>query len=122
MSERTSILIADDDREITSTLNEFLSGEEYSVKIANDGEEAISLLRSETFQIVILDLKMPKVDGFKILHLIKRVYKGTKVIVLTAYADLKNVTKCRELGADDVIEKPYEMGDLFDSIEFLKEK
>jgi DNA-binding response OmpR family regulator len=122
MSERTSILIADDDREITSTLNEFLSGEEYSVKIANDGDEAISLLRSETFQIVILDLKMPKVDGFKILHLIKRVYKGTKVIVLTAYADLKNVTKCRELGADDVIEKPYEMGDLFDSIEFLKEK
>jgi CheY-like chemotaxis protein len=71
---------------------------------------------------VVLDLKMPKRDGFEVLAFTKRFYPNTKIIVLTAYVDLQNVSKCRELGADDVIQKPYELGDLFDAIDYVLKK
>ncbi len=119
MINKISILIVDDDRELTSTLCEILSKDDYDIDVANDGEEALALIQRKKFHVVVLDLKMPKRDGFEVLAFTKRSYPNTKIIVLTAYADLKNVSKCRELGADDVIQKPYEMGDIFDAIEYV---
>ena len=93
--------------------------DDYHVAYAADGEAAIKELGAGTFAIVILDLKIPKITGFEVLKHIKANVPSTKVIVLTAYADLKNVEAVKQLGADDVIEKPYEMGELFDAIEFV---
>jgi len=119
MINKISILIVDDDRELTSTLCEMLSKDDYDIDVANDGEEALALIQRKKFHVVVLDLKMPKRDGFEVLAFTKRSYPNTKIIVLTAYVDLINVSKCRELGADDVIQKPYELGDLFDAIEYV---
>jgi DNA-binding response OmpR family regulator len=113
------ILVADDDKDILSTLNEHLSREGYDVSAVSDGEAAAGLIMNNTFEVVVLDIKMPKLNGFEVLKFVKKSSPATKVIMLTAYADLKNVEECRKLGADDVIEKPYDLGDLFSSIEFL---
>ena len=122
MINKISILIVDDDRELTSTLCEMLSKDDYDIDVANDGEEALALIQRKKFHVVVLDLKMPKRDGFEVLAFTKRSYPNTKIIVLTAYVDLQNVSKCRELGADDVIQKPYELGDLFDAIDYVLKK
>ena len=122
MSTNASILIADDDIDLTSTLSEYLSREHYDVTTAADGEQAISHLRHKKFNVAVLDIKMPKVNGFEVLQFIKSDYPDTKTIILTGYADLMNVMECKKLGADDVIEKPYDIGDLFDAIAYVLKK
>lgn len=122
MPETASLLVVEDDKILSATLSEQLSLENFEVSVAGDGEAAISELKQKEFEIVILDLKIPKVDGFQVLRLIKQSYPSIKVIVLTAYADLANVSLCKELGADDIVEKPYELGDLFEAIEFVRKK
>jgi DNA-binding response OmpR family regulator len=122
MPANTTILIADDDKDLISTLCEYLTTERFIVTTAANGEEAISHLRQKKFDVAVLDLKMPKVDGFEVLKFIKTGCSDTKVIILTGYADLKNIVECKKLGADDVIEKPYDIGELLGAIEYVLKK
>ncbi len=117
-----TILIVEDEKELLMTLAEQLSLEGYEIATAADGEEALAALQKKKFSLVVLDLKLPKVSGFDVLKFLKQKSSQSKVIVLTAYADLKNVTMVKDLGADDVIEKPYELGDLIDAIHFVMKK
>ena len=119
MAEAKDILIIEDEIELSATIAEELASEGFSVDVAHDGQQALSMLSNEHYELAVLDLKLPKVDGFTVLKHIKEHLSETKVIVLTAYADLKNVTKAKSLGADDVIEKPYDLGDLIDAIHFV---
>lgn len=122
MGKTTSVLLVEDDKYLSSSLDEQLTRELYDTKVANDGQEALDHLKSNQFDLVILDLKLPKVNGFDVLQYIKTNAPFTKVIVLTSYADLNNVEKVKQLGADDVIEKPYDLGELFDAINFVMKK
>ncbi len=122
MEANTPLLVVEDDKILSTTLVEQLSPERYDVTVAGDGEEAIAEVKKRKVEIVILDLKIPKIDGFQVLKFIKQNFPETKVIVLTAYADLANVSLCKDLGADDIVEKPYELGDLFEAIEFVRRK
>jgi DNA-binding response OmpR family regulator len=117
-----TILIVEDEKELLMTLAEQLSLEGYEVATAADGEQALAVLQKKKFSLVVLDLKLPKISGFDVLKFLKQKTSQSKVIVLTAYADLKNVTMVKDLGADDVIEKPYELGDLIDAIHFVMKK
>ena len=117
--KKISILIVDDEQYIVRSLSQQLSGEFYDTQLAFDGEEALSCLQSRQFDLVILDLKLPNVSGFEILKHIKSNIPSTKVIVLTGYSDLKNVERVKQLGADRLIEKPYEFGEVFDAINVL---
>jgi len=119
MSDKVKILVADDDKELVQTIEEELVIEGYEVVVAHDGEETMNLIQSTPFQIAILDLKMPKISGLEILQKIKKDYPGMKTIILTAYANLENVKKCRDMGADEVVEKPYDLGELFTAIEYF---
>lgn len=119
MSEKVRILIADDDKELVQTIEEELVIEGYEVAVAHDGEEAMNAIQSSPFQIAILDLKMPKITGLEILQKVKKDYPNMKTIILTAYANLENVKKCRDMGADEVVEKPYDLGELFTAIEYF---
>lgn len=122
MPEQIPILIADDDNDLRTSLNEELQKEGYQISTASNGKEALALLQSNKFDVAILDIKMPKVDGFEVLKSVKKEHPKMKVIMLTAYADLKNANLCKSLGADDVVEKPFEYGDLFSSIEYVLKK
>lgn len=119
---KISILIAEDDKEIAESLNNILTDKDYEVTVVYDGEAAISKLKEKQFHVMILDLKLPKVGGFEILGYIKTNRLSTKVIVLTAYADLKNAKICKNLGAEHVMGKPYDIEMLFWAIDMVTAK
>jgi DNA-binding NtrC family response regulator len=117
MLNSRSILVVDDEEALRTVLSSELSGEGYQVDSASDGDEAISTIQSKKFDLVLLDIKMPKVDGFEVLKFIKKNTPEMKVIMLTAFADLKNAIESKKLGAEDFISKPYDLVDLLTTIE-----
>jgi DNA-binding NtrC family response regulator len=112
-----SILVVDDEEALRTVLSSELSSEGYNVETASDGDEAITILQGKQFDLVLLDIKMPRVDGFEVLKFIKKNSPQIKVIMLTAFADLKNAIESKKLGAEDFISKPYDLVDLLTTIE-----
>lgn len=106
------ILVVDDTEIVRATLSAELEGEGYKVVSAGDGDEAINILRQQTFDLIFLDIKMPKVDGFEVLKFVKENQPTTRVIMLTGFASLNNVIESKKLGAEDFISKPYDFLDL----------
>jgi DNA-binding NtrC family response regulator len=117
MAEKNSILVVDDEDALRTVLSSELESEGYAVATAGDGDEAISVLQGKSFDLVLLDIKMPRVDGFEVLRFIKERYPATKVIMLTGFADLKNAIESKKLGAEDFVSKPYDLVDLLTTIE-----
>ena len=117
MAEKNSILVVDDEDALRTVLSSELESEGYIVATAGDGDEAISILQGKSFDLVLLDIKMPRVDGFEVLRFIKERYPATKVIMLTGFADLKNAIESKKLGAEDFVSKPYDLVDLLTTIE-----
>ena len=117
MAKLESILIVDDDVHITKILREELKSVGYDVEVINDSTEALSRLQNEYYDLVLLDIKMPLVDGFEILKdLRQREYPG-RVIIMTAFADIENAMMARKLGANDFIAKPYDFDELLITIQ-----
>jgi CheY-like chemotaxis protein len=117
MTEKNRILVVDDESSLRATLSAQLKGEGYSVSSAEDGHIAIEMLHSQYFDLILLDLKMPNVDGYEVLSYVKKKHPTTKVIILTGYADLKNALDSKGLGADCFVGKPFDRADLFSTIE-----
>lgn len=111
------ILVVDDEEPHRVVLSGELINEGYQVTTAGGGEEAISLIKQQPFDLVLLDIKMPIVDGFEVLKFIKKEHASIKVVMLTGFADLKNAIESKKLGADDFVSKPYELPDLLSVIE-----
>ena len=117
MAEKNRILVVDDEDALRTVLSSELEGEGYEVDQAADGDEAIAIVQKKPFHLVLLDIKMPKVDGFEVLKFIKEKYPHVKVIMLTGFADLKNAIESKKLGAEDFVSKPYDLVDLLTTIE-----
>ena len=115
---KASILIVDDDEGVRTVLESELLSEGYVVETASDGDDAIAMLRGgKEFDLILLDIKMPRVDGFEVLEFVKKESPAAKVIMLTAYADLSNAIKSKRLGAEELISKPYDLIDLLTTVE-----
>jgi DNA-binding response OmpR family regulator len=112
MTEKKRILVVDDEHSLRSAISAQLKEEGYSVSCAEDGDVAIKMLGSQSFDLILLDLKMPHVDGFEVLRFVKKKHPKTKVMMLTGFADLKNALESRGLGADHFIAKPFERQEL----------
>ena len=117
MSTKCSILVVDDEDSLRNVLTGELKNEGYDVHSASDGDEAISALDRGKFKLVLLDIKMPRISGFDVLKHIRQHHAGTKVVMLTGFADLKNAIESKKLGADDFVSKPYDLVDLLTTIE-----
>ncbi len=117
MSEKNRVLVVDDEEALRTVLSGELMSEGYEVRSAGDGDEAIATLEKERFDLVLLDIKMPRVTGFEVLKHIKEKYSDTKVVMLTGFADLKNAIESKKLGAEDFVSKPYDLVDLLTTIE-----
>ncbi len=117
MSEKGKILVVDDEDALRTVLSAELSGEGYEVGTAADGVEAVAMLQKQRYNLVLLDIKMPNMNGFEVLKVIKEKHPGTKVIMLTGFADLKNAIESKKLGAEDFVSKPYDLVDLLTTIE-----
>jgi len=117
MAGKNKILVVDDEEALRTVLSAELEGEGYQVSTAADGEEAIKIIGSQQFHLILLDIKMPNVDGFEVLKHVKQHQPATKVIMLTGFADLKNAIESKKLGAEDFVSKPYDLVDLLTTVE-----
>jgi len=117
MSEKSKILVVDDEDALRTVLSGELVSEGYDVRTAADGDDAISNLEKESFDLVLLDIKMPRMNGFEVLKFVKEKYPRTRVVMLTGFADLKNAIESKKLGAEDFVSKPYDLVDLLTTIE-----
>ena len=110
-----SILIVEDDLPIAKLIRTYISFAGYEASIAPDGERALLMLGEEKYNLVILDLMLPYMDGEKILETIKKL--DIPVIVVSAKSNLVDRVRLLRAGADDYIVKPFESADLIARIE-----
>jgi len=112
------ILLVDDDKEIIDTLGPRLQREGYDVVTAFDGEEALLKLKQENPDIILLDLLMPKINGFDVLKEIRSKHndKWRPVIIISAQHDLESVKKGYDLEADHYLSKPCALDNVLRAI------
>ena len=103
------ILIVDDELDILEMLGSFLTHEGFQVKSAPGGHAAIEIFKSEPFDLVITDMRMPGMDGLAVMRRLKEMDEDIEVIILTAFAALDNVIEAfRHKGAFDYLTKPLD--------------
>jgi DNA-binding NtrC family response regulator len=117
-----SILIVDDDFNLCTVLKEELVEVGYDVAFVNNGDDAFPYLGKQRVDLILLDLKMPGKDGFEVLKELKEKKIKVKVIVLTAYADVKSAIESARMGASDFISKPYDFDELLITIRKVLQK
>ena len=111
------ILVVEDDNQIQELIVEFLSSQDYIVETANDGVEGYEKFKEGEYDLVILDVMMPRLDGHSLCKMIKSVDKEVSVIFLTALGDEENEIKGFDLKADDYISKPFSFNILIKRVE-----
>ena len=104
---KEKILVVDDDTSICELLRVYLEKEDYQVVIANDGMSAVSTFREESPSLVLLDIMLPKLDGWQVCREIRK-FSETPIIMLTAKGEVFDRVLGLELGADDYVVKPFE--------------
>lgn len=105
------VLFAEDDKKISEMVKEFLSSEKHSVQTADNGEEAVELFQKDSFDLVLLDLMLPKTGGLEVLKYIRSV-SVVPVIIVTAKDSDTDKMMGLNLGADDYITKPFSLVEL----------
>jgi len=106
MSAQKRVMFVDDEEGVRLSFNRYLSEHGFDVTTAEDGEKAISKLRHEPVDVVVADLKMPRVDGIELLEWIHDEQPGTRFILLTGFGNEEVERKVRELGAYEYLNKP----------------
>ncbi len=121
MEEQPKVLIVDDDKENVDLIAYFLKPQNYQIITAYDGVEALRLVESKKPDIILLDIRLPKMDGFQVCERIKKNYytQFIPIIMITALKDLKNKIRSLEAGADDFISKPFENIELLTRVKSL---
>jgi DNA-binding NtrC family response regulator len=117
-----SILAVDDEENLLQSLKQLLELEGYYVNTAPDGRDAINMLQTLPFDLVLLDIVMPNVGGVDVLKFIRDQHLDTEVIMLTATQDVRTAVECMKLGAFYYITKPYLANDLLALIERAVER
>ncbi len=115
MSEKNShirILVVDDEELVREFLKEALTRRSYQVHIAEDGKKAKTILKEESYDLILTDLKMPGVSGLDLLRFVKAHHPETQVIMMTAYGTIENAVEAMRLGAFEYITKPFTSGEI----------
>ena len=106
------ILVVDDEQSLRDVLSIMLKRAGYAVTSAMDGEEAIELLNKEIFDLVITDLRMPKIDGMEVLKAVKSASPETVVLIITAFASADSAVEAMKQGAYDYLTKPFQVDEV----------
>ena len=111
------ILIVDDEEGIRESLKLIL-GEKYELLLATSSKECLSYIKNENdINLVLLDIKMPKVDGLEILKQLKEINPDIKVIMVTGYKSVETATEAIKAGASDYIVKPFNSSDILEAVD-----
>src|SRR5947208_4661229 len=106
------LLLVEDETALASRVQESLQATGYTVDWAQDGGEALALARERAYAVIILDLMLPGVDGWKVCEALRRRRDTTPILMLTARGALEDRLRGFEIGADDYLTKPFEMPEL----------
>ncbi len=112
----SKVLIIDDDKGMCQLLSDIIISEGFKAFDAQDGIMALKEVRTHTPDVVLLDIKLPGMDGMKVLEEIKSIDESLVVIMLTGYGDIKDAVKTIKMGAFDYITKPFENDDIVEII------
>lgn len=115
--EGIKVLLVDDEAHFIMTLRKRLTKRGMTVDEAHSGEEALDMLRTYEADVVLLDVKMPGMDGLTVLHKIKQAWPLTEVVMLTGHASVEVAIRGMELGAFDYLMKPVEFEELLYKLE-----
>jgi len=110
--ERPKILVADDEEVIRDLFETFLGKQGYSVSTASDGFEAVDKIKKDNYDMLILDLKMPGMDGMSVLNKIRELKKELVIVVITGYATVDTAKEAIKQGCFDYITKPFDIEDV----------
>jgi len=108
MTVNHRVLIVDDDRDICLLLSRLMRGEGLASHVAHDGESALKMVRSQRPDALLLDLKMPGMDGMEVLHRVKELDTNLPVVLITGHADIAGSVAAIKAGAFDYLAKPFE--------------
>jgi two-component system NtrC family response regulator len=117
MAHKIKLLIVDDEIKFLDSIARRLELRDFDVTKATNGEEALEFARSKRFDIALLDLKMPGLNGQQVLEILKKEHKFLEVIILTGHGSIDSAVECTRLGAFDYLPKPYELEKLLEKIE-----
>jgi len=106
------ILIVDDEKSMREVLRILLEGEGYDVTAASDSVDGIGLLNKDIFDMVVTDIRMPKIGGFEILRKVREISPDTLVIMITAFGTTESAIEAMQLGAYDYIHKPFKIDEI----------
>lgn len=107
-TKKIKILLVDDEADFIESVGEWLTSRHFDVTIATRGEEAIKSARRGGYDLALLDLKMPGMDGTEVLKILKKKHKFLEAVILTGHASLDSAVECTKLGAFGYLEKPCE--------------
>ena len=103
------VLLVDDEQEFIETLSERLKMRELDTKLALDGEQALEAVQDDEPDVMLLDLKMPGMDGMEVLRRVKKAYPGVQVVMLTGHGTDKDEEQAKHLGAYAYLQKPVDL-------------
>lgn len=107
--KKLRVLLVDDEEEFVETLADRLEMRDLEASTAHNGEEALSVVEKEEPDVIVLDLKMPGIDGIEVLRRVKKAYPHVEVIILTGHGSDKDEEAARNLGAFSYMKKPVDL-------------
>lgn len=110
------LLLVDDEEEFVKTLADRLKMRDLESDTVHDGDQALSFVEDKEPDVMVLDLRMPNVDGIEVLERVKKAYPNIEVVILTGHGTEQDEERARRLGAFDYLEKPVDIDTLVDKL------
>jgi len=110
--KKLKVLLVDDEEDFVKTLSERVSMRDIESNVALNGEEALSMLKGDVPDLMVLDLKMPGIDGMEVLSKVRKAYPQVQVIILTGHGTEKDGEEAKRLGAFAYLQKPVDLDKL----------
>jgi DNA-binding NtrC family response regulator len=111
-AKKRKVLIVEDEAVVRESVRDWLIEDGYDVDVAANGEEALKKIEKEEFGVIVLDLKLPGIDGLQVFEHAKKLKPGTKGVIITAYPSKETQEKAKRLGLLDYLAKPFKVEDL----------
>ncbi|MBW1777912.1 MAG: response regulator [Deltaproteobacteria bacterium] len=115
--EKIKVLLVDDEEDFVKSLAERIKMRKLGSEVALNGEEALQIVSDQIPDVMVLDLKMPGIDGMEVLRRVKKAYPSVEVIILTGHGSEQDEKDARRLGAFDYLQKPVEIDHL---VQYIK--
>lgn len=111
-AKKSKVLIVEDEAVVRDSVREWLVEDGYDVEVAENGEEALKKIKNEEYGVIVLDLKLPDIDGLQVFEQAKELKPDTKGVIITAFPSKETQEKAERLGLMDYLAKPFKVEDL----------